>query len=74
MHMLRHQDVARDYETEAKARPLKLAFEGSVGNRIVQQRLPAITTEREKVKTPALLVTDKPCRHGGGSLLQLGRL
>ncbi len=72
--MLRHQNVARNDKAKAKARCLKLALESAVGRGVVQERLPTITTESEKVTAAGLLVSDEPGGHDGGSLLQGGGL
>ena len=50
---------------------LKLTLEDAARRSVIQQRLPAITTEGEKVKTSALLVTDKPLRHDRRILLPI---
>jgi hypothetical protein len=63
MNVFRYHDIACNHESVPLTHRLKLTLEDSARRHVVQQRLPAITTEGEKVKTSALPVTDKPLRH-----------
>jgi hypothetical protein len=63
MNVLRHHDIASNHESVPLTHRLKLTLEDTARRIVIQQRPPAITTEGEKVKTSALLVTDKPFRH-----------
>ncbi len=68
MYMLRHQNISGNHKAVPQAHCLKLALQDAVRRRHAQQRLPAITTERHKVETAALLITDK-FGHDGSILL-----
>ena len=59
VNVLRHQNIPGHHEAIPSAHCFKFMFEDAVGSLTRQQRQPAITTEGQKVKTSALLVTDK---------------
>jgi hypothetical protein len=61
MNVLRHQNISGHDKTVPRTHRLELSLEDSVGSLPRQQRLPAITTEGQEMKTAALLVTDKLC-------------
>jgi hypothetical protein len=63
MNVFRHHDIACNHKSVPLTHRLKLTLEDAARRIVIQQRLPAITTEGEKVKTSALQVTDKPFRH-----------
>jgi hypothetical protein len=63
--MFRHQNISRNYEAVFLPDYLKLTLEDGVGSVPRQQRLPAITTEGQEVKTAALLVTNEALGHDG---------
>ena len=57
--MLGHHNIAGDHKAVSLTHGLKLLLEDAARPCRAQQRLTAITTERHKMKTAALLVTDK---------------
>ena len=59
MNVLRHQNISSNHEAVPHTQGLKLTLEDGVRRLRAQQRLTTITTERDKVKTAALLVTDE---------------
>ena len=59
MNMLRHQNITSNHKAVPHTHGLKLTLEDAVCRRRARQRLTTITTERDKVKTAALLVTDE---------------
>jgi hypothetical protein len=59
MNVLRHQYIASNHEAIARAHGFKLLLKDAIGSFPRQQRLTAITAERHKVKTAALLATNK---------------
>ena len=71
MNVFRHHNITGNHKTISHAHGFKLTLEDTVRLRCTQQRLPAITTEGKKVKTSALLITDKPLRHDRAILLPI---
>ncbi len=67
MHMLRHHHLPSHHKTIADTHRFKLALKDTVCRSVGKQWLTTITTESEKVKAAALLVSDK-LRHDGESL------
>jgi len=55
MNMLRHQNITSNHKAVPHTHGLKLTLEDAVCRRRARQRLTTITTERDKVKTAALL-------------------
>jgi hypothetical protein len=63
MNVFRHRNITCNHKAVPHTHGLKLTLEDAVCRRRAQQRLTTITTERDKVKTAAL-VTDE-LRHNG---------
>jgi hypothetical protein len=63
MNVLRHQNITSNHKAISLTHHLKFTLEDSVRRSVAQQRLPAITTEGEKVKDSAVLITNKSIRH-----------
>lgn len=59
MDVLRHQNIPGHYKAIPHTYRLKFSLEDAVSSLPRQQRLPVITTEGRKIKTTALLVTNK---------------
>jgi len=66
MNVLRHENVARNYEAITNAHRLKFTLEDAACRCAAQQWLPSITAEGEKVEATRFLVADKAFGHDGG--------
>jgi hypothetical protein len=62
----RHKHITGNHKAISKTHRFKHIFKYAVHCCGVQKRLPAITTEGEKVKTSAFLVADQSVGHDGG--------
>ncbi len=68
MDMLGHEHIYGNGHAAPFPHSLKFAPENAVGATGGQQRSPSLTTESDKVRDAALLVTDQAFGHDGGIL------
>jgi hypothetical protein len=73
MNVFGHHNISGNHKAVPQTHSLKPPLENAVGSLPRQQCLPTITTEGQKVRTAALLVTNKPICHDGRILYPIRR-